>query len=101
MATRSTTLHHRPRARTLVAVVLATLVLSVGIVVLASQAISIWSDRAPTPRESVADVHEPAVQLPIFVHPGAHRGQVRVGRFEDNFTVIHPHGPNQRPKWGA
>jgi hypothetical protein len=100
MATGSTHLTHRPRVRTLVGLALAALVLSAVIVVLASQANSIWDNRAPAAPENVTAVRE-AVHLPVFVHPGAHRGQVRLGRFEQTFTVIHPHGPNQRPKWGA
>jgi hypothetical protein len=96
MATRSAQLPLRTRVRSRIGVALAVLVIVGAAVVLASQASSIWAHRTPATVSPRTD----AVTLPVFVHPGANRGQVRVGRFEPNADPIRAHGPAQRPKWG-
>jgi hypothetical protein len=98
MAIRSTQLPLQGRVRATIATVVGAFVLALVVVALASQVSAIWTDPARIAPADVAPAREHAVTLPVFVHPGAHRGQVRFGRFDHDPAPVH--GPNQRPKWG-
>jgi hypothetical protein len=92
----------RPR----LSVALVVLALAVAVVVLATQARSIWSTgaRSLVRRDSahVAQARPDSAASRAFVHPGAHRGQVRFGPLPgQDAPKARPHGPNQVPRSGS
>jgi hypothetical protein len=80
-----------------VGAILVALALALALAVLLAQANAIIRGRtASVP--PVPAIHQDV--LDQLVHPGAHRGQVRVmPEPRPEFTRVH--GPSQRPKWGA
>jgi hypothetical protein len=98
MATQATHLRRRPGIGTIL--VAAGLVIALAILLF--QARAILGDQARPAPASSASVTSEQVHLPVFVHPGAHRGQVRLGPLPSmSDPIVRPHGPNQRPKFGA
>ena len=97
MATQATHLRRRPG----IGAVLVAAGLVIALAILLFQARAILGDQA-RPAPSSATVTSEQVRLPVFVHPGAHRGQVRLGPLPSTADpIVRPHGPNQRPKFSS
>jgi hypothetical protein len=88
----------RGKVRSRIGVALLALALSLTVAVGSQR---VWTWTSPTPAEPVGAPVEERVTLPTFVHPGAHRGQVRLGRFDGRIPQPRAHRRDQRPKWGT